>query len=165
MFSLGPVALGIILFYSARGNDIPPLLFWVAVMGTPVLMGASIYSLLSKKQSLLRYYRLGQASRIVTPVDAQLQFEERGGRFPHCYFTLCELGPGSKWPESMGRKFEVDIPAGSEKRAVRYDSLKRFFEGFNPGDTPKVWAKVYFDPNQTGSALIQVADSIFVTKR
>ena len=164
MFSLGPVSIGIILFYSSRGKDVSPLLFWLVVIATPVVMGASVYSLVRKRQSLLRYYRLGQVSRFVTPIDAQLQYEARGGRYPHSYFKLCELGPGSNWPDSLGRKFEVDIPPRSQERAVKSNFWKKFFEGFDPGETPKLWAKVYFDPDQSGSALIRVGDSIFVTK-
>lgn len=164
MFSLGPVSIGIILFYSSRGKGFAPWLFWLAVIATPILMAASVYSLFRKRQSLLRYYRLGQIVRFVTPVDAQLQYEAQRGRYPHCYFRLCELGPGSNWPDSLGRRFEVDIPPGSYERAVKNNYWKRFFEGFNPAETPKLWAKVYFDPDQSGSALIRVADSIFVTK-
>lgn len=164
MFSLGPVSIGIILFYSSRGKGVAPWVFWLAVIATPFVMGASVYSLLSKKQSLLRYYRLGEVSRFVTPIDAQLQYEARGGRYPHSYFRLCELRPGSAWPDSLGRKFEIDIPPRSHQRAVKNDVWKRFFEGYDPGETPKLWAKVYFDPDQSGSALIRVADTIFVTK-
>ena len=163
-FSLGPVSIGIILFYSSRGKGVAPLLFWLVVAATPIVMGASVYSLLSKKQLLLRYYRLGEVSRFVTPIHAQLQYEARGGRYPHSYFRLCELRPGSNWPDSLGRKFEVDIPPRSQERAVKSNFWKNFFAGFDPGETPKLWAKVYIDPNHSGSALIRVADSIFVTK-
>ena len=164
MCSLGPVAIGIILFYSSRGQGISPLLFWLVVMATPVLIGASAYSLFRKRQSLLRYYRLGEVSRFVTPIDAQLQYEAGGGRYPHSYFQLCELAPGANWPDSLGRKFEVDIPPRSQARAVSYNWWKRFVSGYDPGEKPKLWAKVYFDPDQSGSALIRVADSTFVTK-
>ena len=164
-FSLGPISLGIILFYSSRGKGVAPMFFWLVVAATPVVMGASVYSLLRKRQSLLRYYRLGEVSRLVTPIDAQLQYEARGGRYPHSYFNLCELAPGSSWPGSLGRKFEVDIPPRSQERAVKSNFWKKFFEGFDPGETPKLWAKVYFDPDQSGSALIRVGDSLFVTKR
>src|SRR2546423_11709693 len=163
-FSLGPISIGIILFYSSRGKGVAALLFWLVVIATPIVMGASVYSLFRKRQSLLRYYRLGEVGRFVTPIDAQLQFEARGGRYPHSYFRVCELAPGSSWPDSLGGKFEVDIPPKSQERAVRYNFWKRFFEGFDPGETPKLWAKVYIDPDQSGSALIRVADRIFVTK-
>jgi hypothetical protein len=163
-FSLGPVSMGIILFYSSRGKGVAPWFFWLIVIATPILMGASIYSLFQKRQSLLRYYRLGQVSRFVTPIDAQLQYEAAGGRYPHSYFLLCELAPGSNWPDSLGRKFEIDIPPRSEERAVKNDFWTRFFEGFDPGEKPKLWAKVFIDPDQSGSALIRVADHIFVTK-
>ncbi|HYV24331.1 MAG TPA: hypothetical protein VE969_03765 [Pyrinomonadaceae bacterium] len=75
MFSLGPVSIGIILFYSSRGKAVTPLLFWLVVAATPIVMGARVYSLVRKRQSLLRYYRLGEVSRFVVPIDAQLQYE------------------------------------------------------------------------------------------
>src|SRR2546423_13077274 len=47
-FSLGPISIGIILFYSSRGKGVAPLLFWLVVIATPIVMGASVYSLFRK---------------------------------------------------------------------------------------------------------------------
>jgi hypothetical protein len=162
---LGPAAIGILLFYSSRGKGVSPLFFWFIVLATAAITGMSIHTFARKKQSLLRYYRLSQLGRIVTPVDALLQYQSRnrGARNAHCYFKLWELGPGSTWPEGLGQRIQIDIPPRSQEKVVTGNFWKRFFSGYDPGEKPKLWAKVYFDPDQSGSAVIRIADSVFVT--
>jgi hypothetical protein len=162
---LGPAAIGILLFYSSGVKGVSPMFFWFIVLGTAAVTGMSIHTFARKKQSLLRYYRLSQLSRIVTPVDALLQYQSwnRGARNAHCYFKLCELGPGSTWPEGLGQRIQIDIPPRSQEKAVTGNFWKKFFSGYAPGEKPKLWAKVYFDPDQSGSAAIRIADSVFVT--
>lgn len=161
---LGPAAIAICAYYS-KGIWSTPLI--ISLIVTPIIMGVSVNSLRQKGQSLLRYYRLGFVLRYGKPIDAELQYAvSGGGRYSSSthYFNLVELGPYSVWPSSIRKKIIVDIPAKEAAALVgSRDKWQKFFKGFDPFEKPALWAKVYFDPNESGSAVIRIADGVFVS--
>lgn len=165
----GPVLIGVYLYYAARGQDAPWLL-WLLVIATIALIAGSVKSLRRKRTLLQRYHRLANVMQHVKPVDAELQYEvwNRGGRgSTRCYFKLYQLGPGSSWPAGVGQKIEIDIPPESEEQAVTQTQSfwKTLVAGYDPFEKPKLWGKVYFDPDRSGSAVICIQDGVFVSVR
>lgn len=158
---LGPVAIVICLYYSKGSFSTPTL---VALILTPVIMGASIYSL-NRKGKLLRYYRLGFVMKYSKPLEAELKYDVRGSKYGSTRsFNLCRLGPGSVWPSGVCEKIKVDDPEKENEQTVSAkDFWKKLYQGFDPMERPVLWAKIYFDPDQSGSAVIRIADSVFVS--
>ena len=164
----GP-ALIAVYFWSVSSSKAlnAPWLLWVLIFAAVFLIGASIYSLRRKRNLLPRYYRLAALMQHVEPIDAELQYEiwNQGSRSPtRCYFKVCQLAPGAKWPEGVGQKIQVDVPPDSEEVVVTTkDFWKKLAAGYDPFDKPKLWGKVYFDPDQSGSAVISIQDGLFVS--
>jgi len=103
----------------------------------------------------------------VKPVDAELKYkEERRSKLGvYCYFYVCQLTPGSIWPSALRDRIQVDIPTEVDEKAVGQNFLKKLYEGFDPNENQPLWAKVYFDPDQSGSAVICSANSVFVSAK
>ena len=166
---IGPAAIAICAYYS-KGTFSNPLM--ISLILTPILMGASVYFLIRKRKPLLRYYRLGFVMRYAKPAEAELKYEVRSTRYGSThYFDLCRLGPNSLWPSGVDKRISVDIPANENAQTVannaqtviNKDFLKKLYQGFDPMEKPTLWAKIYFDPDESGSAVIRIADSIFVS--
>lgn len=119
---------------------------------------------MSKRKLLLRYYRLGFLMRYAKPVDAELKYE-RGSHRTY-YFYLCRLGPDSLWRGVRKNKIRVDFPAKEDEQfVINKNAWSRFVGGFDHMEPDHFWAKVYFDPDQSGSAVIRIANSIFVSAK
>jgi hypothetical protein len=164
----GPVLIAIYFFYESSAKGAPKWLLWALVVATLVLIGGSGATFFRKKGLLQRYHRLAYVMQHVRPVDAELQYEvvAGGGRTrSRRYFNLCQLAPGSTWPNNISQRVEIDIPPKSESQVVTGDFWKTFFSGYDPRDKPKLWGKVYFDPDQSGSAVICIQDGVFLSVR
>jgi hypothetical protein len=161
----GPVLIAIYFFYASSAKGAPQWILWALVIATLVLIGASAATFLRKKGLLQRYHRLAYVMQHVKPVDAELQYEVIGGgrTKSHRYFKVCQLAPGSTWPNDIGQRIEIDIPPKSEAQVVAGDFWKTFFSGYDPRDKPKLWGKVYFDPDESGSAVICIQDGVFLS--
>ena len=156
---IGPVAVAICAHYSKGGLSTPLLLSLIAM---PILMGAGVYSFIRKGTTSLRYYRLGFVMRYAKPVDAELKYESGNRGFRA--FNLCRLGPDSLWPSGLDKKIRVDIPESEDEQVVgSKNKLEKFFKGVDPFERPTLWAKVYFDPDQSGSSVIRIANSTYVS--
>jgi hypothetical protein len=161
---IGPVLIAIYFFYASLGKGGPPWILWALLITTPILIWRSVSTLVRKRSLLQRYHRLAYVMEHVKPVDAELQYEVIGGTYgSRRYFKVCQLGPGSKWPEGRGQKIRVDMPPKSEAQAVNHDFWKTVLAGYDPFDKPKLWGKVYFDPDQSGSAVICIQDGLFLS--
>jgi hypothetical protein len=161
---IGPVLIAIYFFYASSGKGAPPWILWALLVATLIFIGLSVYALVRKQSLLQRYHRLAYIMQHVKPVDAELQYEVIGGRnSSRRYFKVCQLGPDSKWPDGIGQKIEVDMPPKSEAQAVTHDFWKTLVAGYDPFDKPKLWGKVYFDPDQSGSAVICIQDGLFLS--
>ena len=161
---IGPVALAIYYYWSDRAKAPAwlPVLFIIAI-GFATVRGVII---LRRKRSLLqRYYRLASVMQYVEPVDAELQYElhNQRGKDSRCYLKVCQLAPGTKWPDGIGDKIEIDTPPNSESAAVTYSTRQTLIEGYDPFVPPKLWGKVYFHPDRSGSAVISIKDGLFLS--
>lgn len=156
----GPVSIAILLFYEFAGDDAPAWIFLVLLAATPVLIGVGLYRFILKRNLLLRYYRLAYAMQHVTPVQAELQYAPR--RSGH-HVKVCQLAPGSKWPDGVGQKVEIDFPPKSDIQAVTNDRWKTLLAGYDPNDQPKLWGQIYFDPDLSGSAVVCIKDRVFLS--
>ncbi len=161
---IGPVLIFIYFFYSAFSKSAPQGFLWLLIGGSVIFLGLSVRTLVRKKDLLTRYYRLAYVMQHGKPIDAEMQYEVVSGKSSsRRFFNVSQLAPGQTWPEGVSHRIEVDIPPRSEAKAVTYDPWKRFFEGFNPADKPKLWGKVYFDTDRSGSAVICIHDGLFLS--
>ena len=143
----------------------------IPVILTPLFIGISLYAFMRKRKILVRYYRLGFVMRYVKPIDAELRYDLRQGKNSRkCYFDLCRLGPDSIWRGVKKNKIRVDDPAQGDEQLVNnkyspthLDFWLQLSKGANPNEPDRFWAKVYFDPDQSGSAVIRIADRVFVS--
>jgi hypothetical protein len=138
---------------------------WIFVILTPILIARAAYIFFRKGNLLGRYYRLGSVLRYVTPVDAELKYKVERRSNAYCYFYVCQLAPGSIWPSALRERIQVDLPMEADEKAVGQNFLKKLYEGFDPNENQPLWAKVYFDPDQSGSAVICSANSVFVSAK
>ena len=160
----GPVLIAVYFYYASSGKGGPAWLLWALLFATAILIGGSVYALVRKQSLLQRYHRLAWVMQHVKPLDAELQYEVLGGRSgSRHYFKVCQLGPNSKWPEGIGQKIKVDLPTKSVAQVVTPDFWKTALAGYDPFDKPKLWGKVYFDPDQSGSAVICIQDGLFLS--
>ena len=164
---IGPVLIAIYLFYASSSKGAPPWMLWAVIIATLILIVASIATLRRKTNLNQRYHRLAYVMQHVKPVEAELQYEVTGGGSSGSrrYFNVCQLAPGAVWPNDTGKRIKIDNPPKSESDVVTGDFWKTFFAGYDPRDKPKLWGKVYFDPDQSGSAVICIQDGLFVSVR
>lgn len=163
---IGPVLIAIYFFYASSSKGAPRWMLWAAIIATLISSAAGIATLLRKKNLLQRYHRLAYVMQHLNPIDAELQYEVIAGGGPsrsRYYFHVRQLAPGSTWPADIGQRIEIDIPPKSESRVVSGDFWKTFFSGYDPRDKPKLWGKVYFDPDQSGNAVICIQDGLFLS--
>jgi hypothetical protein len=164
----GPVLIAIYFFYASSAKGAPQWLLWALLVATLALIGGSAATFFRKRSLLRRYHRLAYVMQHVNPVEAELQYEVIGGgehSRSRRYFNVRQLAPGSTWPNDIGRRIEIDIPPKSESQVVAGDFWKTFFSGYDPRDKPKLWGKVYFDPDHSGSAVICIQDGVFLSVR
>lgn len=162
---IGPVLIAIYFFYASSPKGAPQWILWALVVATLVFIGASGSTLFRKRSLLRRYHRLAYVMQHLNPVHAELQYDVIGGGRSRSrrYFNVCQLAPGSTWPHEISQRIEIDIPPKSESQVVTGDFWKTFLSGYDPRDKPKLWGKVYFDPDQSGSAVICIQDGLFLS--
>jgi ribosomal protein S27AE len=162
--SVGPGLIIMYVIYAFSSKDDASFILWFVLILTPLFLGLSLAAFLRKRKLLRRYYRLGFVMRYVKPIDAELKYDALNNRAR--YFRLCRLGPGSVWRGVRENKIRVDFPAiEDEQLVINKNALSKFLKGFDPMDPEHFWAKVYFDPDQSGSAVIRIANSIFVSAK
>lgn len=156
----------ITVVYASTG---PSRYLFIPVLLGILFFGISLYAFMSKRNLLLRYYRLGSVMRYVKPIDAELKYSAHRTK---AYFYLCQLGPDSLWRGVRKNKIRVDFPVKEDLQLVNntysithLDFFVLTFKGGDPTEPDHFWAKVYFDPDQSGSAVIRIANSTFVSAK
>jgi hypothetical protein len=160
---VGPAILAAYFFelYSGRRNF---FLLALGVIVTAALGGIGLRAVLRFRTLILRYYRLGFVMKYVKPIDAELWYSV-GNRSP-CYFHLERLAPGAVWRGVRQNKIRIDPPYGDCEQLVRSThTWSNFQKGSNPIESEHFWAKVYFDPDESGSAVITIGKCVFVSAK
>lgn len=142
----------IIYTFSDRGG-----LLFVLLIAAAILPIVAVLLFIRSRNYLLGYYRLGWVIGNVKPVDAELKYKvvSTGKGGASYYFYICRVAPAAFWPTSLKDKMRIDPPLSEYEKMVDNHSFM--------GENNPLWGKVYFDPDESGNAVIRIANSIFVS--